>query len=396
MARMRVKARGAAGQVETVEIEAASEVQAVRRAAAQGLRVMAIEPASPADGAGRAAAGFPLLLSSQELLSLLDAGLNLVEALGTLQAKERRPGVRMVLDGIVGTLREGRSFSDALAQSAHPFPAVYVATVQASERTGDLPRALERYVAYQGQLETLRKKLISAAIYPAMLVAVGGLVTLFLLGYVVPRFSAVYESSGREMPWMSMMLLAFGRLIHAHWEAVSAAAVGLGVAAVVAAARPSCRAAVLRGVLKLPWLSARTDEFRLARYYRAVSLLLAAGIALPRALGMVSGLLGAGQQAAAARCRQAVTEGQSLSAALLMAGLAGPVAESLIKVGERSGQMADMLERTARFADEDFGRWVDWASRLLEPALMTLIGIVIGTVVVLMYLPIFELAGSLQ
>jgi general secretion pathway protein F len=111
---------------------------------------------------------------------------------------------------------------------------------------------------------------------------------------------------------------------------------------------------------------------------------------------MVAGLLNSAQQQALARSRLAIEEGQPLSMALAAQGLSTPVADSLIKVGERSGQMAQMLERTASFADDEFSRWVDWASRLLEPILMTVIGVVIGAVVVLMYLPIFELAGSLQ
>jgi general secretion pathway protein F len=110
---------------------------------------------------------------------------------------------------------------------------------------------------------------------------------------------------------------------------------------------------------------------------------------------MVAGLLGPHQQVRLAQCRLALEQGLSLSVALHAAQLASPVAESLIKVGERSGQMAEMLERVARFSDDDFSRWVDWASRLLEPVLMMAIGLVIGTVVVLMYMPIFELAGSL-
>ena len=148
-------------------------------------------------------------------------------------------------------------------------------------------------------------------------------------------------------------------------------------------------------MLRLPWLDAKAQEFRLARFYRAVSLLLASGIALTRAMGMVTGLLSRAQQPALQAARLAVEQGRSLSDALLAQGLASPVADSLIRVGERSGQLADMLERTARFHDEDFARWIDWASRLLEPVLMALIGLVIGAIVVLMYIPIFELAGSL-
>lgn len=393
-----LKVRGADGRQLTLEFAGIGEAEAVRRAVSRGYRVLSIESLSGGQIADQAAsrAHFPLLLFSQELLALLEAGLNLTEALATLHAKEHQPATGKILSEILQSLSEGRSFSDVLAAYPQDFPEVYVATVRASERTGDLPQALARYIAYQVQFDMIRKKLVSAAIYPAMLLLVGGFVTLFLLGYVVPRFSAVYESSGRDMPWLSTVLLAFGKTIYEHWQMALAGFLAAIVTAGWGVLRPQGRNWLLQQVLRLPWLAAKANEFRLARFYRAVSLLLASGIALPRAIGMVSGLLNTGQQAALAICRQDVERGQSLSAALVKAGLATPVAESLIKVGERSGQMAEMLERTARFADDDFGRWVDWASRLLEPVLMTVIGVVIGTVVVLMYLPIFELAGSLQ
>lgn len=393
---IRLKAQSADGSVRWLEHADLSQVEATRRAVAAGFKVLAIETARPARSA--AASGktrFPLLLFTQELLALLEAGLNLTEALATLAAKERQPLARAVQGQVLQALREGRNFSEVLAALPQHFPEVYAATVRASERTGDLPQALARYIAYQVQFDTLRKKLSSAAIYPLMLLAVGGFVTLFLLGYVVPRFSAVYESSGREMPWMSTVLLGFGKAIHTHWQVALTGLVAVLGGGVWALSQPLVRARLVGLVLRLPGLASRADEFRLARFYRAVSLLLAAGIALPRAMGMVTGLLGPGQQPRLAQARVAVEQGQMLSAALLGAGLASPVAESLIKVGERSGALADMLERTARFQDEDFTRWVDWASRLLEPVLMAVLGLVIGTVVVLMYMPIFELAGSL-
>lgn len=396
--RWRVRALGPDGRAQDREFTDMTEVDAVRRVVSQGLRVLSIE----SDGgaavvhAPGSRAKFPLLLFSQELLALLDAGLNLTEALSTLHLKERQPAVHAVLGAALQSLRQGRNFSDVLAAAPEHFPEVYVATVRASERTGDLPRALARYITYQLQFDGIRKKLVSAAIYPVMLLAVGGFVTLFLLGYVVPRFASVYESSGRDLPWLSGALLSFGRAIDAHWQVALTGLAVLIATVVWGLTRPRIRAQLLDLVLGLPWLAARADEFRLARFYRAVSLLLAAGIALPRALGMVNGLLGIAQQRRLAQGRLAVEQGQSLSVALVAAGLASPVAESLIRVGERSGQMAEMLERTARFHDDDFARWVDWASRLLEPILMTIIGIVVGAVVVLMYMPIFDLAGGLQ
>jgi general secretion pathway protein F len=396
----RLKVQSPDGRIQILEVADSTEAEAVRRAVSHGFRILAIESAtssfSAASSVLRTKTQFPLLLFSQELLALLEAGLNLTEALATLHTKERQPAARAVLEDVLRLLREGRSFSDVLALSPQHFPQIYVATVRAAERTGDLPAALGRFIAYQLQFEAVRKKLVSAAIYPVMLLVVGGLVMLFLLGYVVPRFSVIYESSGRELPWLSAALLGFGKLIAAHGQLALLGLVCTLALLIGGLSQRQGRAWLLSHMLRLPWLSVKVQEFQFARFYRAVSLLLAAGISLPRAMGMVTGLLSSRQQSLLAQCRLSVEQGLSFSAALVGAGLASPVAESLIKVGERTGQMAEMLERTARFADEDFSRWVDWASRLLEPVLMIVIGLVIGAVVVLMYIPIFELAGSLQ
>lgn len=397
----------ATGQIQVVQYPGLTTEQALRRAASHGLRVLAVMSGETAGLSNKTAIAtasfsrggahvFPLVQFSQELLALLDAGLNLSEALATLLAKERQPAALAIQEYILKGLREGKNFSDVLATKPKIFPDVYVATVRASERTGDLPKALSRFIAYQVQFEILRKKLISAAIYPCMLLIVGGFVALFLLGYVVPKFSVVYESSGREMPGLSALLLGFGNTLYHHWQIALAALVLTAGSVFVWLSRPQGRTSLLNFVLKMPWLAEKAQEFRLARLYRAVSLLLASGIALPRALSMVGGMLAPQQQSALGSCRQAVDQGKSFSEALQQAGLATAVASSLIKVGERSGQLAEMLERSAKFHDEEFARWVDWASRLLEPILMTIIGIVIGGIVVLMYMPIFELAGSLQ
>ncbi len=407
---VRLRVQGRDGQSSWMRFAGLDAAAATRQARRDGLRVLEVDASSdddaagPADGGSRSRAGtaagargaaFDLLLFSQEMHSLLQAGLNLGEALNTLVEKSQGP-TRALLSGVEASLREGRNFSDVL--EAHPlqFPAVYVATVRSSERTGNLPEAMERFIAYQQQFDLLRKKLVSAAIYPALLVTVGGFVTLFLLGYVVPRFAAVYESSGRPMPWASGVLLSIGHLVYDH------AVIALGlVAAVLVLAVWQLRQAATRQklvelALRLPGLAPRADLFRLSRFYRALSLLLSSGIALPRAMGMVGGLLSSAQRAALAGARERIEEGGSVSQALVQFGLATPVAKSLVQVGERSGQLAPMFDRTARFHDEEMTRWIDATSKLLEPVLMLAIGLVIGLVVVLMYMPIFELAGSLQ
>ena len=384
---------------QALAIDAASEAEAIRAAVRGGWRVLAVDAGATSDtGAALRPGkqGLPLLQFSQELLALLEAGLNLGEAMATLHNKETRPGAKATLAAIVLTLQQGQSFSDTLAGFPDIFPDIYIATVHAAERSGNLPEALARFVSYQLQFDAIRKKLISAAIYPCMLLVVGGLVTLFLLGYVVPKFSVVYESSGREIPWMSQMLLGFGQTLAAH-PLLCATALAASVAAVVfGIANRAMRQALVLRLLRLPVLADKAAEFRLARFYRALSLLLHAGIPLHKALAMVGPMLLPAQQEQLAQARRAVQEGMPFSTALEHAGMATPVAQSLLKVGENTGRLGDMLERSAKFHDEEFARWVDWASRLLEPLLMTIIGVVIGGVVVLMYMPIFELAGSLS
>ena len=393
-----LQVQGPAGS-QALAIDAASEAEAIRAAVRGGWRVLAVDAGATSDtGAALRPGkqGLPLLQFSQELLALLEAGLNLGEAMATLHNKETRAGAKATLAAIVLTLQQGLSFSDTLAGFPDIFPDIYIATVHAAERSGNLPEALARFVAYQLQFDAIRKKLISAAIYPCMLLVVGGLVTLFLLGYVVPKFSVVYESSGREIPWMSQMLLGFGQTLAAHPLLCAGALAAVVGAVVFGIANRAMRMALVLRLLRLPVLAGKAAEFRLARFYRALSLLLHAGIPLHKALAMVGPMLLPAQQEQLAQARRAVQEGMPFSTALEQAGMATPVAQSLLKVGENTGRLGDMLERSAKFHDEEFARWVDWASRLLEPLLMPIIGVVIGGVVVLMYMPIFELAGSLS
>lgn len=393
---VRLQIMGGDGRTQSVTIEAGSEAEAIRRVVASGARVLAVEPNDTAViiNAGKGQP-FPLLLFSQELVALLSAGLNLTEAMTTLVAKAKKPLLKQTLAAVLQSLHEGRNFSDALAQHGNCFPDMFVATIRASERTGGLVESLSRYIAYALQFEAIRKKLVSAAIYPAVLLIVGGLVTLFLLGYVVPKFSVVYESAGRDLPWLSQMMLAFGHTLHDHWQVGLGIFLGLIVLSVWALRQAEVRQGLLEAVLRLPWLAAQVSEFRLTRFYRGVSLLLHAGVPLPRALRMVANLLSPLQQRQLIEACRLVDEGQMLSVALIHNGLAGVVAESLLQVGERSGRQAEMLEQTANFQDEEFARWLDLTARLIEPVLMMIIGLVIGAVVVLLYMPIFELAGSL-
>lgn len=396
LSHFRLRVQGEPGQTRDMVIDSATSADAVHRATQLGLVVVGVQPlaASKRTLAWRSG-DFSLLLFSQELLALLEAGLHLNEALTTLLAKEEQPAAHQLLQHLCEELAKGRGFSDVLAEHPRRFSPVYVAIVRSAERTGDLPRALARFITYQQQFDNIRKKLVATSIYPALLLLVGAGVTLFLLAYVVPRFSQVYASAGRDMPAASAWLLQIGSFIQRQGWLLTGLCVSVLALVAIWMGSKGGWSALGEALLRLPGIAPRAREFRLARFYRAVGLLLAAGIALPRALGMVTGLLDPAQRQRLAQVRSMIDQGLPLSSSLVAQGLASPVARSLLTVGERSGQLGEMLERSARFHDEALERWLDWASRLLEPLLMTLIGLVIGGVVVLMYLPIFELAGGL-
>ena len=156
------------------------------------------------------------------------------------------------------------------------------------------------------------------------------------------------------------------------------------------------RAALGARIARIPALGSRLHVYQLARLYRTVGMLQRGGTPMVTAMRMSAGLLGANLRSNFANATQAVREGRSIADAMEQYGLTTPVATRMLRVGERSGNMGDMLERIAAFYDEELSRWVSLVTRLIEPALMSLIGVVIGVIVVLMYFPIFELAGSIK
>src|SRR4051812_21938857 len=386
-------------QVIALSLEAPSEADARGMAEGRGLAVFAVEAkrAMPAFGSlVRRAGAFKTSLFSMELLSLLEAGLNLVEALQTLAEKETAGERREVLGGLVAAIHRGEPFSKAVAALPEHFSPLYVATIKASERTGNVKEALSRFIAYQDELERVRKKVVSASIYPAILVIVGMLVLGFLMFYVVPRFAQVYEDMSHSLPFFSQLLLSFGSFVGKHgFFLFSAFILGAGSLA-WALSRPYVRSVVMQRIWRLPVLGERMKTYQLARLYRTAGMLMRAGIPAVRALEMVEDLLSAHLRPQLRKARGLIEEGHAMSAALGAADLATPVAARMMLVGERSGDMGHMLGQIARFHDDEVARFVDWFTRAFEPVLMAVLGLAVGFVVVLMYMPIFELAGNIK
>ena len=393
--RFRVKAMAGGQDVSSYVLDAVDEADARRQVAGAGLAFISIARERSLNFGSRNTR-LQLVTFSQELVALLDAGLSLVESIETLGEKEASPAVRRTLNQVMARLREGQTLGAALSEHPQSFPTLYVATVRAAERTGALRESLTRYVSYQQQVDVLRKSLINASIYPAVLCGAGLLVVAFLMGYVVPRFSSIYEDMGSELPLASRLLMRWGQFLDAHGFGVAVGAIAVFGGLIYAFTRPTVRAAFGARIARIPALGSRLHIYQPARLYRTVGMLQRGGTPMVTAMRMSAGLLSANLRPAFANAMQAVREGRSLGDAMEQYGLTTPVAARMLRVGEHSGNMGEMMERIAAFYDEELARWVGLVTRLIEPVLMSLIGIIIGVIVVLMYFPIFELAGSIK
>jgi general secretion pathway protein F len=391
----RVKALDGGRSVVSRVLDAVDEGDARRKLELQDLRIISLAPIRRL-GLLRRQPQLQLAVFTQQLVSLLDAGLSLVEALEALAERAGTLGTHSVLDRVLTRLYEGQTLAAALAEHPRTFPPLYIASVQASERTGALREALTRFIAYQQQADALKKTLVNACIYPAVLLGAGLLVMLFLMGYVVPRFSSIYEDVGADLPFASRVLLQWGQLMDAHAGLVAVALIGSLGGAIYGLTRPEARARMGEWVTRIPAVGRQLHLYQLARLYRTAGMLLRGGMPAVTALQMSAGLLRASARPAFAAATQAVREGRSLAQAMESNGLTTPVAARMLRVGERSGNMGEMMERIASFCDEELARWVAVMTRLIEPLLMSVIGLIIGVIVVLMYFPIFQLAGSIR
>ena len=371
-----------------------TRILAVRAAPPAAPGVSTAPPTAHPAWRGRA---FNLRLFSQELAVLLQAGIPLLEALQTLREKDDGAGSsRTTPDTGADALRDGLPVSAALARAPWAFDSLFIALVAASEGSGQLSTTLRDHANYLVWSEALRRQLQAALVYPLMLLAAGGAVILFLLLYVLPRFAGVFDDLSRPLPWASQALIDLGVLAAAHPQLSLLLAAMLPLAALAVVRWPAARAAVARAAWRSPGLGPHLRLVALARLYRGLGLALAAGVPAPAALGLLDGVLAAPLRPALRQVRADVEAGRRLSQSMQDAGLATPVAWRMLRVGESTGELPQMLAQAAAFHDEQIARLSDLVTRLVNPVLMLVMGVVIGGIVVLMYLPIFQLVEQVQ
>jgi general secretion pathway protein F len=391
---MKFEVRGLrGGVVESLTLETATADDARDIARHQQMEVLSVRGLR---ASWTRAKRFDLSLFSEELAELLDAGLSVVEAVDTLAHAQRTTEAAEIYRELVKLLRQGNTFSSALEKMPHGFPPLYVGLIRAAEKTSDLHAALVRYLDYSGRLDALRNKITSALIYPAILFSVGGAVIVFLLAFVVPRFASVYRGAGRELPYFSALLLEWGAFATRHGVEVAVALLALLVALAAWGMRAHRTGGLERLGALLPGVPQRIHLFRLSRLYLTLGTLLNGGMPIVQALTLSQGVVAGAHRTNLDAAVQALRRGEPISASLERHHLTTPVSARLLRAGEGTGRMGDLFVRAGRYHDNELGRWVDRFSRTFEPILMSVIGVVIGGIVILLYMPIFDLAGSFR
>jgi len=395
---MQYEVRALQGNVVTsVRIEALNESDARSQVIARSLQPLSVRMAGRGlKRMGARSSGLSLLLFSQELLALLEGGLTIVESIDVLAEKEARPAVRTLYARIARGLTEGKSFSACIEDVPEIFPALYVGIVRSAEKTSNLGAALARFIEYQSRIDAVRGRIVSASIYPAILILVGLGVVAFLGAYVVPKFAAVYRGTGRSLPLMSEWLLAWGTWISGHALQFVVILALLAIVAWIALQIGRSRGSLGVILARLPVLSERLRIYALTRLYLTLGMLLEGGLPVIEALRLARGTLSADLRPRLDAAALQIVNGESFPEAFERAGLTTPVAVRFMRVGEHSGRLGEMLNRSARYYDGEIARWIERFTRTFEPLLMLAIGAVVGFIVVLLYMPIFDLAGSFQ
>ena len=380
-------------------VRASDAQSAVGAAGADPKHVLGVElqqASDPLSGSHASRTRFPLRLFSQELAVLLAAGIPLLEGLETLREKEASAQVARALDAVIAALHGGQPLSGALRAQPACFDSLYVAVVQSSERTGQLEQALREHAAYLAWVDTLRSKLVSASIYPLTLIVAGFAVIVFLLLFVVPRFAGILEGVGGDLPASSQLLIAIGHIGGGYPWTTGLSALVLLISPVLVWRNPAVRAWVTARLWQLPMLGPKLHVLALAQFYRTTSMLLGAGVPAMVALQTARDVISLRLRPALEQAIESIGRGERFSSALQQAGLTTPVSLRMVRVGERSGSLGPMMRQAAEFHDEELSRLTELITHLVNPLLMLVMGVLIGGIVVLMYMPIFQLVEQVQ
>ncbi|MCX7630461.1 MAG: type II secretion system F family protein [Geminicoccaceae bacterium] len=386
MALFAYRALTAKGERVSGEIEAPDARAAVARLQERGLFPITAEPVAPRATlpiAGGRRLARAVTEATRELATLLGAGQALADALGLLVETTEHRRLRAILAEVRQAVRAGKALSEALSARPEAFPRAYVGLVRAGEAAGNLPDVLRALALQREKSEQLERKLVSAAIYPCVLLLASLAAVAVLLLVVVPRFAPLFAQAGAALPASTRFVLAFADFLGARGDVLALALAFALFLFLAALRRPAVRAAIDASLLRLPLFGKLTRERASAEAMRGLATLLRGGLDLASALSLVREMItNRAVRAAFDDTVLAVREGRPLWSALARADVLAPLAVRLLRVGEESGRLAAVTEYLAEAFEERVANRLARLVALVEPLLVVISGLLVGGIVV--------------
>jgi type IV pilus assembly protein PilC len=369
----------------------------------KGLYVLAIQRAGRRAFAGislprrRRVSNREFLVFNQELATLLKAGMPLVQSLDILRRRVANQSLKAILDDVYERVRAGSALSEAFEAHGQLFPGVYTASLLAGEKSGNLEQVLRRYVSYVKIVSGVRRKTISALVYPAILLLLSMVVVTIIVVRVVPEFGAFYNQFGHELPWSTLLIVNMSEVVTRYFWVIAGSIIALVFGAWWWTKQPGQRRRFDRLILRVPALGPIAQKFSTSQAARTLATLLGGGIPLVNALEVAARSLGNQYMASELQtAAQQVREGRSLALAMEESGAFPDVSIKMVEVGESTGALQEMLNSLADFYDEEIetnlGRFVT----LVEPILLVIMGVIIAGLLLALYLPLFNLSSALR
>tara|TARA_B100000686_G_scaffold330418_1_gene392652 strand:- start:3794 stop:4999 length:1206 start_codon:yes stop_codon:yes gene_type:complete len=335
------------------------------------------------------------IVFNQELAALLRAGMPVLQSLDILRQRVDNARFKLILDDIYERVRSGSSLAESFESHGNVFPGVYIAALMAGEKSGGLEEVLRRYVTHTKTMERVRRKTLSALIYPIVLFALSILVVAVIVLRVVPEFSSFYDGMGASLPVATQALLAISSIVGNYFWLLLAVTVSTGFVLWGWFREPQRRTWLDERLLGLPGIGDVATKFSTCQLARTLSTLLGGGIPLVSALDVASRSVSNRYLAQTLTdIAQEVREGQSLSGCMRQRSTFPPVAIKMVEVGESTGALQDMLNNVADFFDEEIDTTLTRFMALIEPVLLLVMGVVIAGLLISLYLPLFQLGAT--
>lgn len=400
MAEFVVKIADERGHLQQQVEQGLSEAEVRDRFSQQGYLVYSVKARGLFAGGNLQSSGkvkqSQFLIYNQQFLTLIKAGLPIVNSLDLLIKRQRDAKLRMLLENIRGRVKGGESLSDAFA-AQHVFPKIYTSTLTAGEKSGNMEEVLGRYIAFQRLALTFKKKLAVSLVYPALLITMVFIMIIFLMTYVVPEFATLYHDMGANLPTITLIMLDIGTHAQKYGPFVAVGLVILGI--VLWRWKSTDRGAerVDRAILGAPVIGSIWLKYQVASFSRMLATLLAGGMPL------VSSLETAGASMSSRRILNGikdatvrVKEGQPLAKSLEQEKMFPELSVEMIEVGESTGALSTMLNSVAEFYEEDVQTALGAAMALIEPLILIIMAVFVGGVLISLYMPIFTLGSSIH